>query len=178
MNKAWILLLWGAPAAGKSTLARHIVTKFREQHGHELCHLGTDRLNQSLIGPEFDRDIRDSLYGGILEMTAGLSSRGRSILVEGTFLRRDRRQALRTMAEQNGAAFLSVMTECRLSLRLARNSHRDSSELVPPRFLEQSHQLALNARPEADFVFDTELMEASRLADFLLGQLARETVRN
>ena len=168
--KPWILLLWGAPAAGKSTLANNIVKLYSDRFGAELCHLGTDRLNRAVLGEKFDGEIRESLYSSIMSLSEQLLAKCRPILVEGTFLNEAWRRRLREVGKIHSVPLLSVQIECRLALREQRNSGRAEAELVPARYLRLSHERAKNQAAEADFVFDTELMESVRLARFLLGR--------
>lgn len=171
MNKPWILLLWGAPAAGKSTLCECLKSEYQERTGKLLCHLGTDRLNRSLLDDHFDPSVRGSLYRTIATLSSELAAQGRCVLVEGTFLCDEWRRHLLESARSADARLLSVQLECRLNQRLKRNSGRPSHELVPEKFLEECHHRAKLQWSEADFVFDTELTAARGLATFLLNEL-------
>ena len=82
----WLLLLWGAPAAGKSTLCRHLKKQYQTRKGLELCHLGTDRLNQAVIDENFDPTLREEFYASLVDLSGRLLGLGRSVLLEGTFL--------------------------------------------------------------------------------------------
>lgn len=168
-NKAWIILLWGAPAAGKSTLARRIAEHYEQRWGHPLCHLGTDRMNQAVLGDAFDPLIRTSLYHGILSLAENLLASGRPVLIEGTFLDDAWRVKLEALSERLAVKLLSVQVECRLALRESRNECRLEKERVPTEYLQQCHHLAQNQAGDADYVFDTELLQAEGLAQFLLG---------
>ena len=173
----WILLLWGAPAAGKSTLARYVVELYSKVHRVGLCHLGTDRLNQSVLDGRFDGEIRESLYGSLVHLTEELVSKGRPVLVEGTFLKPAWRERLLWVARCRGVPALSVQIECRLALRESRNQGRSNADFVPQKFLRTSHEEAKNQLGDADFVFDTELMNPERLAQFLLDQIQKDPER-
>ena len=168
-DKPWIILLWGAPAAGKSTLARSIAEHYEKKWGHALCHLGTDRMNQAVVGDVFDPQIRTSLYQGILSLAETLLASGRSVLIEGTFLNESWRVDLETLSERLGVKLLSVQVECRLAVRESRNDRRLETERVPGGYLQHSHHLAKIQAGDADYVFDTELLQAEGLARFLLG---------
>lgn len=168
-----IILLWGAPAAGKSTLASSIARLYSDKFGVELCHLGTDRLSQAILGDSFDADIRDSLYASLMELSSQFLKKNRSILVEGTFLEPRWRRELEAVAGLYAVPLLSVQIECRLALREQRNRGRAEAELVPEGFLRNSHERAKNQLGDADFVFDTELLDSQRLARYLFGEMER-----
>lgn len=170
-NQPWILLLWGAPAAGKSTLCEHLKTEYQHRLGKRLCHLGTDRLNQAVLDDHFEAGLRHALYEQLIALSGRLLADGRPLLLEGTFLDDAWRQRLAEVARHQGARLLSVQLECRLSVRAARNQRRPEHLLVPDKFLRQSHHRAKSQLTEGDFVFDTEVTEPGRLANFLLDTL-------
>jgi predicted kinase len=178
INEPWIILLWGAPATGKSTLARKIATEYKNRTGQNLCHLGTDRLNHAVLGDAYDGDIRASLYEGVLVLAESLLRSERPVLLEGTFLKAEWRRRVKDLARDTQARLLSVQIECRLGLSSQRNLGRSQPDLVPASYLERSHCEARALRAEADFVFDTELVRADSLAPFLLGELGRFVTRS
>lgn len=168
-NKPFIILLWGAPAAGKSTLARSLANEYLRRADHTLPHLGTDKLNQSVIGQRFEGRIRTRLYDCIFTLAEGLLKAEQPVMLEGTFLNRRLRDQVGALAEKAGVKLISVQVECRLALREARNGTRRESDHVPEEFLRQAHALAKEQIATADFVFDTELHDPDRLAEFLMG---------
>lgn len=170
-----LILLWGVPAAGKSTLAYDLVRVFADKFGRELCHLGTDRLNQAILGDQFHQDVRSCLYEGILNLADGLLSKGKSVLVEGTFLKPDWRHRLSDLAAHHNARYIKVQIECRLSLVLQRNAARTQTQRVPEDFMRKAHQSARDQAKDSDFVFDTELVKPQGLARFLVGEMTRES---
>ena len=158
-------------------MARNIVELYSREHRVGLCHLGTDRLNQSVLDGRFDGGIRESLYGSLIHLTEELISQGRPVLVEGTFLKAAWRERLMSAARRHGVPSLSVQIECRLALRESRNQGRSNADFVPQKFLRTSHEEAKNQLGDADFVFDTELMDPERLARFLLDQIQKDPER-
>ncbi len=153
----WVVLFWGAPAAGKSTLANRLV-EYCAERGQLLGHLGTDRLNATTFGGQFDGRLRDGLYEGMFTMAAGFLSAGRSLVIEGTFLRQEQRQRLERLCEERGARLLSVCVECPLPARLLRNRHRSVTERVPEKWLRRAHGLA--AQAPSDLRVDTYRLAA------------------
>lgn len=172
MNRPFILLLWGAPASGKSTLAQCLVQEYERRTGVWLCHLGTDRLNEAVLGSRFDGSIRACLYQSLLDLTGRLIGEGRSVLLEGTFLEPRWRQGLTDLAREREVRVLKVLVDCRLALRTRRNQRRGDAERVPETVLEKSHETAKALFDQTDYVFDTELNDAGGLARFLLGELS------
>lgn len=167
--KPWIILLWGAPAAGKSTLARCLSAEFQRRTDNVLPHLGTDKLNSSIMGDNYEGTIRPQLYDCLLHLTEGLLGAGLPVMLEGTFLRPELRRKVAAIAEKLEARLMSVQVECRLALRETRNDRRTLGAYVPESYLRQAHHLAKEQIRQADFVFDTELHEPGGLAVFLLG---------
>lgn len=167
--RAFIILLWGAPAAGKSTLANALVSEYLRRTGLVLPHLGTDRLNQSIMGEQFEGAIRPHLYQCLANLCEGLLQAGRPVLLEGTFLEPERRRQVEQLAAKWNVRCVSAQVECRLALREARNERRNEGAYVPDEFLRRAHELAKNQIPQADFVFDTELQGSGGLARFLMG---------
>ena len=167
--KPWLILLWGAPAAGKSTLARCLSAEYQRRTHDVLPHLGTDKLNASIMGDNYEGSIRPQIYDCLLHLTEGLLVAGLPVMLEGTFLRPEMREKVALIAEHSEARLLSVQVECRLALRESRNDRRNVGAHVPESYLRQAHHLAKDQIRQADFVFDTELHEPEGLAAFLLG---------
>jgi predicted kinase len=167
--KPWVILLWGAPAAGKSTLARKVAEEYQHRTGRVLPHLGTDKLNRSVMGEQFVGGIRRHLYSCLINLAEGLLEVGQPVLLEATFLEREWRRQVRRLASSYNVSVVSAQVECRLALRESRNGRRSATEHVPESFLRKAHQLAKNQIECADFVFDTELNDCDSLARFLMG---------
>ena len=168
-TEPWVILLWGAPAAGKSTLARKLATEYQSRTGSVLAHLGTDKLNHSMLGEHFEGGIRPKLYDCLVSLARELLNIGRPVLIEGTFLDPERRSQVERLAAEADVRLISVQIECRLALRESRNEDRAAGSYVPEEFLKKAHELAKNQIRQADLVFDTELNECDGLAQFLLG---------
>jgi predicted kinase len=165
----WIILLWGAPAAGKSTLANSLVNEYQRITDNVLPHLGTDKLNQSVMGEQFEGSIRQRLYHCLINLAEGLLEAGKPVILEGTFLDPQWRKQIDALATANRVRLVSAQVECRLALRESRNGRRNDGAHVPAAYLRRAHELAKNQIRQADFVFDTELNDCDGLARFLLG---------
>lgn len=167
----FLLLLWGAPAAGKSTLTELLLDRLRRAHHRPVCHLGTDSLNQTLLGPCFDPEIRPALYEGLLNMVEGSLAVRRSVLVEGTFLDPTYRGRLWETATRLRIPIFSVSVHCGLPSRLERNRRRSAEALVPNDYLLRSHRNSRAQFGQAHLLVDTEQLSPQQAADLVLESL-------
>ncbi len=142
-EKPWIILCWGAPAAGKSTVAREFCQR------HQLPRLSSDAVNQALIGDRFLPELRPAIYQGLFAMAEAILERGGRLVLDGTFLDPGSRAQVKALAEQHGAVFLSLQVQCSLGERIRRNSLRPDSERVPDEWLRNAHcRAALSSQGE------------------------------
>lgn len=135
-EKPWVVLCWGAPAAGKSTVAREFCQR------RQVPRLSSDAVNQALIGDRFQADLRPAIYEGLLAMAEAILTKGGRLVLDGTFLEPAARQRVEELARQHGAVFLSVQVECSLGERIRRNALRRASEKVPEDYLTRAHSRA------------------------------------
>ncbi|MBX3166495.1 MAG: ATP-binding protein [Candidatus Eremiobacteraeota bacterium] len=135
-QKAWIVLCWGAPAAGKSTVAREFCRR------HQLPRLSSDAVNQALIGDRFLPELRPAIYQGLFAMAEAILERGGRLALDGTFLNPASRAQVKALAERHGAVYLSLQVQCSLGERMRRNALRPDSERVPDEWLRNAHCLA------------------------------------
>lgn len=142
-QKSWIILCWGAPAAGKSTVAREFCRR------HQLPRLSSDAVNQALIGDRFEAELRPVIYQGLLAMAESILERGGRLVLDGTFLDLRSRARVQSLARQYGAVYLSLQVQCSLMERIRRNGIRPDSERVPEDWLHHAHcRAALSGRGE------------------------------
>jgi predicted kinase len=172
-NKPWLVLCWGAPAAGKSTVSRAWCAQFQAA----LPRLSSDGVNQALIGESFDPIIRPAIYEGLLTMAEGLLRRSRPVVLDGTFLDYQTRKSVAELAQACEAVFVSVHVYCPLALRIARNAARPISERVPDCWLRQAHARAHHGGRDSHLRLDTSqtpVEEATeQIGVALLGRLRR-----
>ena len=135
-EKPWVVLCWGAPAAGKSTVAR----LFCQRHG--VPRLSSDAVNQALIGDRFQAELRPAIYVGLLAMAEAILATGGRLVLDGTFLYPEARHQVADLAMGYQAVFVSAQIECSLGERLRRNALRPDSERVPEEWLNQAHSRA------------------------------------
>ncbi|MFN8614284.1 MAG: ATP-binding protein [Vulcanimicrobiota bacterium] len=142
-QKPWLVLCWGAPAAGKSTVAR----LFCARHG--VPRLSSDAVNQALIGDRFMAELRPAIYEGLLAMGQAILARGGRLVMDGTFLEAASRARVKQLCQDQGAVFVSLQVQCSLGERLRRNALRPDCERVPEDWLMNAHcRAALGAQGE------------------------------
>lgn len=171
-ERPWIVLCWGAPAAGKSTLA------------HALCQslpfcvprLSSDAMNRALIGEAFLAELRPAIYEGLLAMGEAILKQGGRLVLDGTFLQPQARQQVAELARRCGACLLSVQVECPLELRARRNSGRPDWEKVPAGWLHQAHSRARLGRRDCHLLLDTSALSTQESVERCL-ELLRARLR-
>lgn len=153
-----IVLLYGPPAAGKSSLAREVLRRFRAL-GQPLLYLGTDSLRETVSGHRYIASVRPTIYEGLLAMTEAAARSGHHVLVDGNYLEEAHRRAL--LEGLQGFPVLKVLVHCPLEVGLRRNAGRVSSERVPEDYLRQVYARVPGAVADADMVLDTPDSEAA-----------------
>lgn len=169
-QKPWIVLCWGAPAAGKSTVAREFCRR------HQLPRLSSDAVNQALIGDRFLPELRPAIYQGLFAMAEAILERGGRLALDGTFLEYSSRAQVKALAEKHGAVYLSLQVQCSLGERMRRNALRPDSERVPDEWLRNAHcRAALSSQGE--LAVDSQRLSAEatvdQLEEALMGKLRR-----
>lgn len=171
MNKPIVVMLWGAPASGKTTIASGLRPRLEQEYGLPVCHLSPDALNQAIVGDRFLASIREALYQGAMAMLEAMLNSQHLVLLDGTFLSRDLRGRVAGLAAERGATLVSVHITCSYPSRAARNAGRSDSARVRPDWMRKAHYQALAARAEADLVIDTERCPAPEAVESVLTYL-------
>jgi adenylylsulfate kinase len=104
-----IILLFGPPASGKTTIAKRLAEKLEDTYL-----LSSDQF-------------RRSVYRQMMEEVKKRRGRQRYIIIDGTFYRKQWRDELREAAE--GEEILEVFLNCSLQTSLRRN--RERSKPIP-----------------------------------------------
>ncbi|MCE7873128.1 ATP-binding protein [bacterium CPR1] len=164
----FIVMLWGAPAAGKTTVARSLLRELRRRRGLMLPHLSTDQLNRAILGEDFVGDVREALYDGLIAMAGNILGAGGGVLLDGTFLYPEMRERIRNLARERRAVLVSVQVACTLSTRRQRNAQRPDAERVPEAWLERAHYRAMAGRFHGDLVLDTETLSTEEAVEKIL----------
>ncbi|MBI3929234.1 MAG: AAA family ATPase [Armatimonadetes bacterium] len=173
-KRPWIILLWGAPAGGKTTLARLLLERCRTL---VVCHLSPDGLNRSALGDRFVSSVRVGLYEGVLTLGEHFLASGASLLLDGTFLQPDLRRRVTELAARTRTPLISVLVHCPLAARLARNRNRTGFERVPEPWLRDAHCRAGAQAGEAGLVVDTARIAAEVGAEDIVAGLVHRIRR-
>lgn len=164
----FVIMLWGAPAAGKTTVARTLLDELRQRRGLILPHVSTDALNRAILGEEFVSDVRRALYEGLITIADQILMAGGGVLLDGTFLTPALREKVKAMAQERRAVFLSVQVACSLNVRKLRNAARGEVERVPEEWLEKAHYSALAGKTHGDLLVDTESQSTGESVERIL----------
>jgi diguanylate cyclase (GGDEF)-like protein len=167
------ILLFGPPAAGKSSLARDLLTRYRAIGAEPaLLYLSTDSLRETISGKAYLPTARAVVYDGVLALLASALRNGHHVLVDGNYLDPSHRDRLTEVVAQCQARLLTVLVSCRLEIGLRRNSGRMPSERVPEAYMREVYGRLDAARQVADLSFDSEESLAgheSEVLTWLLG---------
>ena len=166
-----VLLLWGAPAAGKSTVARALLEGYRERRGHVLPRLGTDEIRRAILGAEFVAEVRNAVYDGIVSIVERVTADGLDCLVDGNYLDGWRRRQLVDVCARTSTRLVTAHIWCALDERLRRNALRTGTEHVPEEWVRHAHALAEATRDEADHLVDGATERPAAAAARLLAAL-------
>lgn len=161
---AKIVLLWGAPAGGKSSIARELVAMHRHKTGRSLPWMSTDAISRTMVGDEFVPELRPIIYDGLLTLASGAVDAGLDVILDGNYVQSAHREKVCRLAESKGALLVSALVHCQLTSRLARNRSRPQSELIPDAYVEMAHNDAFRAQAEATTVIDTDVLSPSEAA--------------
>ena len=162
------ILLFGPPAAGKSSLARDLLTRYRAFSAEPaMLYLGTDPLRETISGKTYLPSARTVVYDGVLALLCSGLGQGHHVLIDGNYLEPQHRQRLIEKVQQSQARLLTVLVSCRLEVGLRRNASRMPSERVPEDYLKEVYGRLDAARQTADLDFDSEENLAGRETEIL-----------
>lgn len=163
-------MLWGAPAAGKTRIARGVVAHCRAR-GEVLPHLSSDAIRRSLdVGPYLP-PVRAVVYEGMQAMLESALSADLPVLLDANYLDDERRRRVCEAVAARGGRLLSVLVRCDLDARRERNGRRNDDERVPDAYLAAAHQRAEGLRGEADLVLDTDVLTPEEAVSAITGWL-------
>jgi len=119
-----LLVVFGLMGTGKSTLAR----KLAEAFGAEV--ISTDSIRRSMWGASptpahygegiYRPETRGQVYDELLRQAGDLLDKGRSVILDGTFLARELRERANELSRRHGALALDVWCDCPRETALAR----------------------------------------------------------
>lgn len=176
MNNKFLLLLWGAPAAGKSTLAQKMIVHYRANFP-QLTYLSSDAVSRTLFGDAFVGSMRPAIYETISLLAQRALAANLPVVIDGTYLNREAREQLRQLAETQGATFLSLLVHCPLELRQQRNANRSQHERVPANWVQKAHWAAEFQKREAHLVLETGSRNSNELLEIATAYAERRLRR-
>lgn len=172
-----VLLLWGAPAAGKTSVARCLREEYRVRTGKLLVRLGTDEIRRAILGEEFVAEVRNAVYDGIVAIAERVTADGLDCLVDGNYLDGWRRRQLSDVCARTSARLVSAHVWCNLDERLRRNALRSGTHRVPEEWVRKAHALAEESRADADTCVDGATEQPGDAADRLLATFLASPAR-
>ncbi len=179
-----VLVFFGMTASGKSTLA----TAWAERVG--APYYNTDRVRKELVGLQATDQRPDAVGCGIYSAqwtertyaamlaraTADLAAGAATVVLDGSYARREDREGVRRMAAATGARCVFVWCLCsdeevgrRLALR-----RRDPGAVSDGRWEIYLHQLQTFARPHPNQEADCLAFNTERAVGELLAELERK----
>ena len=171
----FIILVTGAPAGGKSTLARELVSQYRILQQRVMPYLSTDGIRRAIAGDEYVAEMRMPIYDGLSALAKSLVAAGMDVLVDGNFVDSSRRQQVYEIAKTSDVRVVSVLVHSTLDVHLGRNNKRSDSEKVPEDYLRRTYAEADQLGGKVDFVVDTNIVASGQMAERVLSFCLRES---
>lgn len=119
-NRAFILLVYGLPGAGKTFFARQMAANLG------IAHLQAARIRHELFkSPRYD-DRENAVVNHLMDYMLGeFLSVGTSVVYDGDSMRRARRRHLRSITDRCGATLITVWLQIDLESAFNRVKNRD-----------------------------------------------------
>jgi hypothetical protein len=106
-EKTKLILVCGLPGTGKTTVAEAIAAKTKAYV------LSTDVIRKEIIDkPEYSEKEKELVYNLIFGMAQQMLGSSKSVLVDGTFYRKDLRDNVREIADAMKSEFIVVEVVC------------------------------------------------------------------
>jgi predicted kinase len=118
-----LLLVGGAPATGKTTLAGAIA----DEYG--WVHLSTDAVRRELdlpVSTRYSGAGKQAAYDALLQRARQALARGESVVADATWSDVDSRAAAAEVARETASRFVAVECQAPVDLAAARASHRNN----------------------------------------------------
>jgi len=120
LKKGWCVWVTGLPGSGKSTIARALLDKMREQNVHAQI-LSSDMLRKVMTpNPRYTEEERSIVYGTIVFIAKLLTENGVNVIIDATANRR----RYRSKARKEIPFFVEAYIRCSLKVCIKRESKR------------------------------------------------------
>jgi predicted kinase len=119
-----IILIFGLPGTGKSYFSRHLAADIHAKH------LNTDIVRDQMNERgNYDDETKQRVYKQLLEKTEGEVKKGNDVVVDGTFHKKEQRDELIDLAQQNEERIFFVeMKAAEQTVKERLKSKREYSE--------------------------------------------------
>lgn len=176
MSKSpFVIMLTGAPAGGKSTIAREFQDLYQANSEQPLYWLATDQIRRAVAHMDFRESLKQAVYDGMLAMAERLHLDGFDLLLDANFVHAGRREKFLQIGQPHQTP-MTVLVRCELETRETRNQLRSPEDQVSSDYLREAHLAAEQFAPSADLVLDTESTPASECAARLLDRVRARTL--
>lgn len=125
-DQTLLIIINGIPGTGKTTLAKQLSAKLGIPHicGDDIKELLFDKLGE--VDIEWSRELGDITTDMLFDLVSGLLARGRSIIVEGAFVRDATLLRLTTLLTPS-VAYVEIYCKTDAAVRRERFSKRARS---------------------------------------------------
>ena len=162
-----VILLTGAPAGGKSTIARAFKAAFDERFSNPVYWLATDAIRRSFECVDYSEPVKQAIYDGMFAIGQGLNRAGCNLLLDANFIDETRLERFQELGN-NGSTAITVLVRCDLATREERNRSRPETQQVDIAYLRKAHHIADEFAVNADLLLDTENYSGDECAGRLL----------
>ena len=135
-RKGTVVWICGLPGSGKSTIAKILLTRFREDLGRRFEYVSMDELRKKIVPePTYDDKERDCAYRSIVQIARFLAQNGVDVLVDATAHRRIWRDLARSEIGRN---YIEVYVECPVEVCIERETRREEKCSVRSKLYEEA----------------------------------------
>jgi adenylylsulfate kinase len=113
MEEGFVIWNTGLPSSGKSTIAKNITKRLRDDYAIPIVHVESDEIRKFLTPqPNYSTNERDWFYGVLGKLAQLLTSNGVNVIVDATANKRKYRDNLRSAIPK----FLEVYVKCPIEI--------------------------------------------------------------
>jgi aminoglycoside phosphotransferase family enzyme/predicted kinase len=124
LGRPCLIVIFGLMGTGKSTLARKLAAAF------DIEYISTDHIRRSMFGASpspsrygeglYRPDERARIYDEQFRQACRILDEGQSVILDGSFLTRDRRYRANEIGRRHGAVAMNLQCECPADTAIAR----------------------------------------------------------